>query len=667
LATPIGKFNLSLIPEIPQDAVLNSFYIKPYVNSTQRDEIYLTINGQETLYRFIDSHNYIKILQDEFEDDLYSLSSANISKNEYVNAFTYNRAFNKLLSDHLSIINNLRGKFISEEEMLDKSGFTYISTHDIIKQSGLDDIIGDIKTNINIGTNEFVLAETVNRCFYNICKLQDVILKLVEFDEVKAAKNTLVEFNCTGVTKKNKLNPVIEKPVIIDRDPLGCVLGWPIYFKVDTSKEFSIPVTEQHSITNHNYDNETLHQEQVMQSIIATANPIISSDADDDIYFTTPLTSTADKHILEITKTLPNDIKFNSYEITTSESNTDTKTIEIVLLYIVESSFKNISVNTLDYISTLISSWTQNLFNRIPSDNILSRNIDSSHPELPSDKKYITIDWRGAAGSKTFAVYTLNCAKAKLLNTTPYIPPVITTPVAPPTPVVTTPLIYGCTNPAADNYNPDADVDNGTCTYPFNPDTVDLPTGCALYRVMGYDGTAIERDYGEYLIICMDYCSSIGPAGKAWSYFSVTSADPSKQCKYKNQAFTHLLHNKKPGKGQNNIYLTTSPGRAINRVIRGGGIALNNPYPQPGTKYKATPTQSWSWNESTGQGTYADGVVAYTGFNLISPVASPGSWTRDDVSRQTGTNSVNRDRRYNERWVYMRGAHITNEIWSACS
>jgi hypothetical protein len=220
LYIPTGKFDFSSVPKssLDGDDIFNCFYIKEYYGEPDTDELFVTVKNKSTLLRFIDSNNYIKILHDNFEDNMYGFSSVKIGQDEYVNAFTYNNAIRKTLSDHITVINNIRGKFVSDEAVSDQYGFNYISTQETLGKAGILDTINDIKLNTRIGSNEFILTSVVNRCIDNICKMQTTLLKLVEFDPDTDLENIYVEFDRKNITKKNRDLP-IEKPIITEPEP----------------------------------------------------------------------------------------------------------------------------------------------------------------------------------------------------------------------------------------------------------------------------------------------------------------------------------------------------------------------------------------------------------------------------------------------------------------
>jgi hypothetical protein len=95
--------------------------------------------------------------------------------------------------------------------------------------------------------------------------------------------------------------------------------------------------------------------------------------------------------------------------------------------------------------------------------------------------------------------------------------------------------IPGCTDPEANNYNPDATLDNGSCEYDtvgctdpealnYNEDANILCNDCCIYEIFGctdpeaenYDPTATEDDSScEY---AETSCFLYYDAWKAWDF-----------------------------------------------------------------------------------------------------------------------------------------------------
>ena len=677
LYLPCGSFDFT-DAALPGDYTLNTFYVKQYVDSLDQDELFVTVQDVETLLRFTDSNNYVKILQDSFEDNMYGFDSIKIARDEYVNAFTYNNAFHKILSDHLSILNGLRGKFISVEAVTDTPGFNYTSTVDTLKESGLLETINDIKLNNRIGVNEFVLTAVVNRCVNQICELQKDMLKLIEFPDEKEIENVYAEFDCDGSGRGSA------PPDIVNPDPDICI--WLSLLEiVVTPSSFSVTIDRDNSIDQSNYTDVTKVKSMFAKMVHDVTNIDIGANAPvgkdhmlSNLYFvewSEPLSRSA-INTRAITKKIPNDPDFVEYTITDIPGS-DKKLLKFGFLpylhaeiskdirvqyrsIIFEYMDANFTTNVLDFITGNNDHDRRQeggpvaaAFADITGTDSLSKNetvIQSTSPVIFNRNQVIEDDTTSDRG----IYFSTTCTNQSKLIWEPYIHP------APPPVIIIPPTIRGCMDPTALNYNPNATFNDGSCTYPppdFDPDTVPLNDWCAMYRVTGPDGESLSRDYGEYIIVCMDFCYSLNIRPSPWIAFTVYPADPSKTGSYKGQSFTHMLYSLVRGNGFDNMYLTTMFGKeGSSHCVRGGSLgrhAEGIPGKNPDAKTLAGGRIG---------GTYVhrpidDRFIAYNGFDLISPSCSPRSKDDSCVFRKKGTSGVNRDTRFNERWVYYRGWH----------
>lgn len=329
LDTAIGTFDLTLIKEkgLLEDInngrhTIGLIYVRARVGTDDEDEILVTFKDNGDLYRFADSNNYINVIRPEFAEDLYNLESVHIDKGEHVNALTYNHAFNKIFTDHISFINNLRGKFVSDEAATSReTGFRYISTQTAIVRAGLLKEIENIKTNINVGVNEFVLTAVVNRCLAQVCKLQEMILSLVEFNPDTDTDNFYVKFRL-GDSKK--INTDLPKDRTDNENPIlkKCIV-YSSYTLV-TDSNFSIAITPARTLTNNNYTDESAVRGMLAASIsnipLATRESILENKS--DIYFAGYDESQPNTIILS--KTLHPDPIFTTYNYTDNDDGTIT-------------------------------------------------------------------------------------------------------------------------------------------------------------------------------------------------------------------------------------------------------------------------------------------------------------------------------------------------------
>lgn len=485
--TPIGKFRLEIVEDMPSESVrtLNSLFVKKYLDTNNTDEIFVTVKGQDILYRFIDSHNFITNLQEAFEDDLYGLPAIEIQQDEYVNSFVYNNALDRLLNDHLAIVNNLRGKFISEEATSDRTGFTYFSTADTLESLGIKDIINDIKRDINIGINEFVLAETINRGLKQLYKLQESLFNIIEFDPTENVDTQAVVFNCSGLIKRQKDQPNIEVPVIINTDPTTCTYSTRIQFLINNQHNFNINIPGGYSINNNNYRDISTRETEVISSMVPLVDPI-DEGAYPHHYFSAPLsTDETGKQDLYITRTLGVDERLISYSVTDIPSTS--------------LSFITISISwyNADFSSHLAGDWLvehaymDSLFkpfivevDRLNSDksfmqvnkqqlsgeehvNVIAGHRETVDSELSYDKilndsavTRVANSSRGQFSIFSTAISTgiftdISCGKVKDINLIPYTPPTVTGPVPTPAPdpVPTPTTTFDINNIDLSNYN----------------------------------------------------------------------------------------------------------------------------------------------------------------------------------------------------------------------
>lgn len=132
--------------------------------------------------------NYQLAVYDTANNHIISYDSLKVSSDEFVNYFTFNKIFHKLIWNHKLWRDNIRMSFSSKTNNL-TIDYTDILSHEI------QDLI-EYQEDINnyIGINEQITTLTINRCIDRIYKLQQLLLKWLE-----VTKNT-VDTRATVIT-----------------------------------------------------------------------------------------------------------------------------------------------------------------------------------------------------------------------------------------------------------------------------------------------------------------------------------------------------------------------------------------------------------------------------------------------------------------------------------
>ena len=149
--------------------------------NTNFDYLFLGANSTHTgvagqvgkVFKFNERVNYRTLVHDAYKQYVYSLSAINIVSDEFVTSWTINKSLHKLIHNHLLFRDNTLFKFEGTYDEVGRLQFTK-SRHILDSDRNLFGYTVGLDN--NIGINEPVYAETINR---PIRKLYDLQLELV--------------------------------------------------------------------------------------------------------------------------------------------------------------------------------------------------------------------------------------------------------------------------------------------------------------------------------------------------------------------------------------------------------------------------------------------------------------------------------------------------------
>ena len=138
----------------------------------------VTVNGQVgKMFKFNEKVNYKTLVNDEYKQNLYSLSAINIDSGEFVTSWCINKSFHKILHNHLVFRDNMLFKFQGAYDEVGRIKFTK-SRH--VVQSDMNLFEYAPTFNNFIGINEPVFAEVINRPIKEMYDLQVSLLGMCE-------------------------------------------------------------------------------------------------------------------------------------------------------------------------------------------------------------------------------------------------------------------------------------------------------------------------------------------------------------------------------------------------------------------------------------------------------------------------------------------------------
>jgi len=148
-----------------------------HTTNANKDDIYIIDSNTGIIHQFVEDSTYISIVYDYYKDYAYtSLSEVQINSDEYVSAITYNKCISKLLTNHLLLIECIKGRFVIEYEY---TGIPNLVDVEYITEELIDAETYKPKLDSFIGINEILLNSTINRALESIYNLQLEIVQLI--------------------------------------------------------------------------------------------------------------------------------------------------------------------------------------------------------------------------------------------------------------------------------------------------------------------------------------------------------------------------------------------------------------------------------------------------------------------------------------------------------
>jgi len=157
--------------------------------NTNFDRIYMFKYGR--FYKFDEPNSYLNLLSFT-NDENYSIDSISISSSEFVQPTVYNKEIYKILSNLLTIKNNIIGKYYGEYDL--NGVYRLLGYNYLIDLESF--IISNIR-NYAVHQNEGVTHYSINRTLNKIFNLQQILLDAtdIEIDELipyPLTSNTLI-------------------------------------------------------------------------------------------------------------------------------------------------------------------------------------------------------------------------------------------------------------------------------------------------------------------------------------------------------------------------------------------------------------------------------------------------------------------------------------------
>lgn len=161
----LGFFNLMIADEYTYDYVLLGG------NSTHSG----VPSQVGVIFKFNEDINYKTLAHDAYKTNLYSLSSINIREAEFVTSWTINKAFNKLIYNHLLLRDNINYKYVGKYDPVGRLQF--VKSRHILDTD--PNLFGHTTTLDNfVGINEPVFADVINRPLNEVYKIQEKLIEV---------------------------------------------------------------------------------------------------------------------------------------------------------------------------------------------------------------------------------------------------------------------------------------------------------------------------------------------------------------------------------------------------------------------------------------------------------------------------------------------------------
>jgi hypothetical protein len=135
-------------------------------------------NYHGLLLHFKENENLMDMISEEYETDIYPLSSIYIKPEEYVSSFVYNKAIAKLLFNTNLIYSNIRHVASSELDAL--GGYMYPGIRYLSEQEINTYRDQAVTLDVYVGVNEVLTTGVLNRCIKTVTDEQNKILQLVK-------------------------------------------------------------------------------------------------------------------------------------------------------------------------------------------------------------------------------------------------------------------------------------------------------------------------------------------------------------------------------------------------------------------------------------------------------------------------------------------------------
>jgi hypothetical protein len=135
------------------------------------EHVFVGDAGTAIIYRFIESSNYQRIMNQTFESRFVSLDSLLVKGDEFVSTVVYNKTMAKLFYNHAIVSNSITSKLLSEYAGTKTKKFR--TSQYLLQEYVQSRAFGTIpKLNNFVGINEMLLNSTINRTLEQIYDFQ---------------------------------------------------------------------------------------------------------------------------------------------------------------------------------------------------------------------------------------------------------------------------------------------------------------------------------------------------------------------------------------------------------------------------------------------------------------------------------------------------------------
>lgn len=166
----------SFTTTISEDSDRNILFIKTPSNNAS---IFSSFFDNKNLYDVLSIPNF----------DIYTYDEIKVDYEEYVQSWVFNKAFSKLILNHMRLRDEIIGKFLFQRDNLNNIIFNF--TRYLLPEER-NSILFQSDINFYVGQNEIFSNSTFNRCLEKLYTVQSNLLSILTHEVKKDPLNTIV-------------------------------------------------------------------------------------------------------------------------------------------------------------------------------------------------------------------------------------------------------------------------------------------------------------------------------------------------------------------------------------------------------------------------------------------------------------------------------------------